>query len=443
MQNKMKQRTWMSSVGCLLLALTLMLSTSHRLSAQERNTAGGTIAYFKNQTELHLVDADGNNDRVIWTNPKPMSPFFSATIDWRPDGAELVFQSGHELLCSAYADDIWAIASDGSNVRRVTNAPDCATLAARPKGSVAVTILNQNLTYSTYFLYVDGAIEAQSFTLGPGLQQTITIHNVADYGAGVQQAVTVYSADNMRSWTHGAGADVQVGQTVEVNGVMGLDDGVVRFTAEQPAYRRDGNQIIFLLGGGMPYAISSTPAESDRGAAISFDEQVPLSYIDFSPVSDDLLGLFFDGITSHFLRINIQTGQAETIFSDDSGVILGLSWLPDSSGFVYSMTGNFGANANLFLYDIDSGDRQQITHFADGTAASDPSVSPDGGWIAFTKQSADAETPPEVWVVNMDGGDLRMIASSAAFPAWGPDSSTPTPPGKDYFLYLPHTSRNG
>ena len=452
-------------IGTLLLVLLLGLWGQLSLQAQLPESPGGTIAYFKDQTELHLVNPDGSNDRTIWTNPKPMSPFFSATIDWRPDGGELAFQSGHDLLCSSYADDIWAIAPDGSNRRRVTNAPDCATLAARPQGSVSVTILNENLTYSTYFLYVEGALEAQSFVLGPGLQQTITLDNVADYGAGVQQVVTVYSGDNLRSWIHGAGADVQPGQTVQVSGVLGLDDGVPRFTAEQPAYRRDGAQIAFLLGGGMPRVISATPGEADRGTALTFDGQVPLSYIDFSPVSDHLLGLFFDGITSHFLRIDTQSGHVDTLFDDDSGVIMGLSWLPDGSGFVYGITGNFGATANLFRYDIGSGTKHQITHFSDGTAASDPSVSPDGGWIAFTKQDDDPNTPLEVWVVKMDGSDSWMIADNAAFPAWGPDALTPTPPtetptttptlpaatptpietpppGSERFLYLPYTSRN-
>ncbi|MEZ4763489.1 MAG: hypothetical protein R3C26_09910 [Calditrichia bacterium] len=38
----------------------------------------GKIAYFKNQTELHITEADGNNNQVIWTNPVPVSPFFPA-----------------------------------------------------------------------------------------------------------------------------------------------------------------------------------------------------------------------------------------------------------------------------------------------------------------------------------------------------------------------------
>ncbi|GIV76431.1 MAG: hypothetical protein KatS3mg050_0825 [Litorilinea sp.] len=450
--------------GLFVLVLLWGLSGYLALQARQADIPTGTIAYFKNQTELHLVNSNGSNDRVIWTNPRPMSPFFSATIDWRPDGGELAFQSGHELPCSTYSDDIWAIRPDGSHLRRVTNGPDCATLASRATGSVSVTILNSNLSYSTYLLYVEGASEARPFTLSPGFQQTITIDNVADFGPGVGQVVTVYSGDNARSWLYGATADVQPGGTVQVGGVFELDAGVPRFTAEQPAFRHDGAQLVFLLGGA-PYLIADAPPERDQGTGLTFDNQVPLSYVDFSPVSNQLLGIFDDGISTHFLRIDAGNGQVAEFFDDDSGIVQGISWLPDGSGFVYSITGNFGANANLFRYDITSGVKTQITAVEDGVAAVDPSVSPDGGWVAFTRLVNDPNAAPEVWTVAMDGSQAQLLASEAAFPAWGPDMSaqpptaTPAPPeptptspgptatplppsGESHAIYLPYVERH-
>ncbi|RME55769.1 MAG: hypothetical protein D6790_15610, partial [Caldilineae bacterium] len=404
----MNHRHFITGLSGLLTLLTVALIGQSALAARGAGQPSGAIAYFKNQTELHLANPDGSNDRAIWTNPKPMSPFFSATIDWRPDGGELVFQSGHELTCSTYSDDIWAIRPDGSGLRRVTNSPGCAALASRATGSVAVTIQNANTSYSTYLLYVEGAREAKPFTLSPGHQQTITIDDVADFGAGVGQVVTVYSGDNARSWLYGATADVQPGQNVQVEGVFQLDAGAPRFTAEQPSFRGDGTQLVFLLGGGAPYLIADAPPERDQGTELSFDNQVPLSYVDFSPVSNHLLGVFFDGITTHFLRIDVGNGQVQELFNDDSGTVGGVSWLPDGSGFVYSITGNFGANANLFRYDIASGVKTPITAVEDGVAAVDPSVSPDGGWVAFTRLVNDPKAAPEVWTVAMDGSQSHL-----------------------------------
>jgi len=59
---------------------------------------------------------------------------------------------------------------------------------------------------------------------------------------------------------------------------------------------------------------------------------------------------------------------------------------------------------------------------------SDPQISPDGRWVAFTVQTVDMaanQKPSEIWTVPLDGGSPRQIThdgSSNTRPRWSPDS---------------------
>jgi len=56
---------------------------------------------------------------------------------------------------------------------------------------------------------------------------------------------------------------------------------------------------------------------------------------------------------------------------------------------------------------------------------SDPQISPDGHWVAFSTQTIDLEKntkPKQIYVVPLAGGEPRKIADSAERPRWSPDS---------------------
>lgn len=402
----------------IMLAILVNLVLVNLAAAQVANLPG-TIAYFKNQTELHLTKADGSDDHIIWTNPKPVSPFFSAEIDWRPDGEELAFQSGHELLCSVYADDIWAIKPDGSGLRRVTNAPECAQLAGMPKGSVSVEILNTVSGASIFFLYVDGADSAKSFVLQPGFQTTITINGVSDFGA-VQQRIVVFNES--KTWIHASGIDVQAGQTVTASGTLTLGQSPGLLTAEQPTWKRDGSDIAYLLAGGIPQVISANPPWSTTGSDIFPSGSTYASYHEWSPTSDDFLVV--DAMGSGIYLVEPGTGNAQLLVDQEVNSYTGISWMPDGSGFVFGLYSLFNEYANLYKYSFSSGNIQPITNFTDEYAF-DPSVSPDGEWVAFTRNAGGQNDPFDLWIIKMDGSNSWKLADDAGFAAWGPGDNTP------------------
>ena len=56
---------------------------------------------------------------------------------------------------------------------------------------------------------------------------------------------------------------------------------------------------------------------------------------------------------------------------------------------------------------------------------SDPQISPDGRWVAFSTQTIDLDKntkPKQVWLVPLADGEPRKIAESAERPRWSPDS---------------------
>ena len=123
----------------LLLSLTFLPLDVHVAA-----NGGGTIAYVRNGTEIRLIDADGSNDRRLWTHPDAKKELGIYDVAWRPDGKELAFSSGHAAVYSLYHADLYAIRPDGGGFRKLTNAPDRAEFARYPKGAVSVTLRNDH-----------------------------------------------------------------------------------------------------------------------------------------------------------------------------------------------------------------------------------------------------------------------------------------------------------
>jgi Tol biopolymer transport system component len=78
---------------------------------------------------------------------------------------------------------------------------------------------------------------------------------------------------------------------------------------------------------------------------------------------------------------------------------------------------------DLWLIPVAGGAARQLT--ADKASDTQPTVSPDGKWIAFvSKRGDDGET--QIYVIAVDGGEARRLTNvptGATAPKWFPDSS--------------------
>jgi hypothetical protein len=445
---------------CGLLALAACLPRPPRAAAQ---APAGTIAYVRADSldEIRLIEPDGGGDRQLWAHgrPDPNAVYAIGSLAWRHDGTELAFSSTHEFDCSLNESDIF-VAAVGAAARRVTQAPGCAALAGLPHGRVVVPVRNVGFDAVTGFLYYQGAPGVQAVTLPPGGSATVTFEQVADFGDEIQAPVLILPLDGVRQIGFGAAADVKAGQTVTTGEFPISGSGNPQWGAAWPAWSSDGAALSFVFAFSSIYQIDPRPAPLEFGTRLLPEEAVTdfADLLAWGPAPARAGQLLYAGNTA-FDREGVYLATASSVEPGEPLVayevyenIRGLAWLPDGSGFVYSVTEMNEmiepASANLFLYSFATGRAQRLTSFAD-TFAGQLSVSPDGQQIVFERSPAhDGSGPTDLWLVGRDGAGLRLLAENAARPAWSsqaprqepqptPGPTQPTPqPGRE-LVYLP------
>jgi TolB protein len=463
---------WLILAVGLLASLAVVFQAMPPVAAQ---SDAGTIAYvrYNDETgdEVWLIEPDGSNNRRIYTvgKPDPESVFYILGLAWRPDAAEIAFNSNHEATCSLYESDIYAIQPDGGGYRRITNAPACDQLANYPKGSVRVEVQNWTGYTQMFNIYLQGAPSIQGIYLAPAATGVVTFNDVADFGDSHPQfAVAVWGRAR---WFGSASADVQPGATVDATPSLDLTAYGYHeeIFAKSPTWHSDGSKLGYIFSTGILRQIESNSPLGAYGESLLADgARTPLYISDlaWSPqpaLADQLLYKALDfsgsGIYSVTAGSHDRGELLVSIGALDS--FLGLAWLPDGSGFVYALTEDYEQKSNLFEYNFASRQVTRLTNFTDEYVGH-PSVSPSGQEIVFVRSPGLQDAPVDLWVMSRNGTEMRRLVENGHLPAWSlrqpqmptvtPTPSTsptsepsPTPTatvsGTDQTLYLPLTVR--
>jgi TolB protein len=391
---------------------------------------GGTIAYVRNGTEIRLIDADGSNDRRLWTHADAKKELGIYDVAWRPDGKELAFSSGHAAASSLYHADLYAIRPDGTGFRKLTNSPDRAEFARYPQGVVSVTLRNDQPIYrqsqasaGVFIVYVAGADEPQQITLPPGSTKTLLFKNVADFGNMAQAVVAMWG--NYRWFT--PGVEVQAGKTVKAPVFSITGDGIELLGAFRPVWRNDGSRVSYRSG---VCTLNSTPVNPTVGEYVYnplFSGKNPLGTCvwDWGPTAATANQLIYTENTSgdsSVFRINEgkpHPGERLTQYSNiEYQLLFDLRWLPDGSGFVFSNQTLMRDSANLFRYDFASRKTTQITRLQNEFTGNF-SISPDGESIVFERaKSLDENRTTDLWIISLSGGNPRLLVKNGFSPSW-------------------------
>lgn len=409
----------------LFFSLTF-LTLDNRVAAND----GGTIAYVRNGTEIRLIDSDGSNDRRLWTHPDAKKELGIYDVAWRPDGKELAFSSGHAAVQSLYHADLYAISPDGTGFRKLTNSPDRAEFARYPKGTVSVTVRNDQPIYrqsqasaGVFIVYVAGADEPQQITLPPGSTKTLLFKNVADFGNMAQAVVAMWG--NYRWFT--PGVEVQAGKTVKAPVFSITGDGIELLGAFRPVWRSDGSRVSYRSG---MCTLNSVPVNPTPGEYVFnplFGGKNPLGTCvwDWGPTTATANQLIYtenaSGDSSVF-RVNegkTHPGDRLTQYSNiEYQLLFDLRWLPDGSGFIFSNQTLMRDSANLFRYDFASRKTTQITRLQNEFTGNF-SISPDGESIVFERsKSLDQARTTDLWIVPLRGGNPRLLVNNGFSPSW-------------------------
>ncbi|MDQ3459050.1 MAG: Tol biopolymer transporter periplasmic protein [Deinococcota bacterium] len=395
-----------------------------------------TIAYASgNGDEIRLIDPDGTNDRRLWAHglDDPEGIYEVWNMSWKGDATELAFVSTHENWCSLYQSDLFALDADGTDYRRVTQAPACADLADYPKGTVKVPVRNSSLDSFSGFLYFQGAPSLQPVNLPPFGTGMVTFENVADFGDGedgLQIAMIVYGS--YRELAFSTVVDVIAGGTVTTQATEVYVPSA-SWEVYSPTWSRDGSRIGHLLNGISLWQLPAQPEPLEFGSSLLAEEVRPGGYVGFlawgpTPATADqlLYSKSFDESGVYLVREGSSDAGEALLSFESFEALFGLAWLPDGSGFVYSVTEGdyFGEDrsSDLFVYDFASGEATRVTSFV-GDFTGQVSVSGDGQRFVFERAADLTEfgaglLEPDLWLVNRDGSGLGLLVENAYAPAW-------------------------
>ena len=413
-------------IAVLILLVLSVLPFENRATAN----GGGTIAYVRNGTEIRLIDGDGSNDRRLWTHPDAKKELGIYDVAWRPDGKELAFSSGHAAASSLYHADLYAVRPDGTGFRKLTNPPDRAEFARYPKGSVSVTVRNDQPFYrqsqasaGVFIVYVAGADEPQQITLPPGSAKTLLFRNVADFGNMAQAVVAMWG--NYRWFT--PGVEVQAGRTVKAPVFSITGDGIELLGAFRPVWRSDGSRVSYRNGVCTlnSTTVNPTPGEYVYNPLFAGKNPLGTCVWDWGPTAGTANQLLYTENASGDSSIFRMTeggkhpGDRLAQYSNiEYQLLFDLKWLPDGSGFIFSNQTLMRDSANLFRYDFATRKTTQITRLQNEFTGNF-SISPDGRSIVFERaKSLDQDRNTDLWIVSLTGGSPKLLINNAFSPSW-------------------------
>lgn len=406
--------------------ITLAAGSSRRAATP---STPGTIAYVnQGATELHLIQPDGTNDRVIWTEPASSNGLNNALLSpaWRPDSAEVAFVSSHEQTTSLYQTDVYGVAPDGSQFRRMTNPPDSSQLGGFPTATVDVTVANNNLSDSLFFVYVAGAPQMQSVVVSAGNTAVVTFSNVAVFQGKAQFAVAI---DGNYRWIGDEAAQLSPGGTGTARVDIYAYGGQEYLGARSPVWRSDGQELDDDLGQGCvgeawpesaPPGTTTTPlvnfsqgmCSMDRGPTTpSKNDILYWDNFDFSQGGDGTIDQTTEGATSGTMILD--TGYSSYVYD--------LKYLPDDSGFLFSKKPvAIDEFSNLYRYDFSTQKVTQLTSFTNAFV-NHFTISPDGQFVVFehtTQDPISGDVPTDLWMMSVSGANAGLFVANAQFPAW-------------------------
>jgi len=380
--------------------------------------------------ELWIMNADGSNPRRIRTLVGDQTWH----ISWSPDG-KLLAVEGVGGGCA-----VLLVPVSGAAPRRqfcrlpiqgVAFSPDGRRLAFSRSGSVNDTYL--------FIARLDGGGLRR---IGPRLRRAdgltwsragviafsttgrqAGIHTIRADGTGLRRLTRAptslfdgspaWSADGRTlAYVRGSG-DFFDGQLRTVRADGARDRAIARYApASSPSWTADGKSIVFAQGA--PPTHAHIIGERGGPGRILLERPGEIAHPRLAPGGTSL-AYVFHGLWSLVFVRKLPAGPTRTLAGGDSP-----AWSPDGKRLAYIGfdTDDDGLTfpGSVWTVNPDSTGRQRLTR---GVDASTPAWSPDGGRIAFVTDDDDGLG--DVWVMDANGADQRLLTEGGARPSWSSD----------------------
>jgi TolB protein len=136
----------------------------------------------------------------------------------------------------------------------------------------------------------------------------------------------------------------------------------------------------------------------------------------FSPTGDRILFTSYDNGFPRITLMDVTTMRRQVIGDQPGTMTFAPRFSPDGQSVLYSLS--VGGNTDLFILNLNSGQRAQLTN--DPSISTAPSFSPDGQQIVF---ESDRSGTSQLYVMPVGGGQARRISFGQGrygTPVWSP-----------------------
>ena len=357
----------------------------------------GTKVFFHKgpgDPNFYLANTDGSDERIV--------PFRPGNCVWSPDSKQFLYQAkAVDNSVSENNSDIYIFTLETGTIVPVVESPYFdSDPAFSPDGKSIV-----------YASDIDGNFEIYTRVIATG--ETLRLTN--DPG---HDSFPSYSPDGTQiifnSDAEKENTDVYL-MNVDGSGVRKITDAPGWDAAPPNGWSADGTQILILSdrGGSDNIYLMNIEPYAPRRIAPNIEDEKPLNP-SYSPGGDRILYQL-----SNELRIlNTNSRTDRLVFETTSGGNGAFS--PDGSKVVFQ--DRIAENTEICSVNIDGSGFINITQ----TPSRDmtPAYSPDGNRIAFSANRAAGTTTFEIYVMNSDGTEPRLVFGDRAMsigPSWMPD----------------------
>jgi len=319
-----------------------------------------------------------------------------------------------------------------------------------------VYVQNWTSEYGPFYVYFEGAPGPKVITLTPGDAAVVTFTNVIDYGSFDQWGVVIFGVARFTAVK--GHADVIPGQTVNAEGYITMWYGSTTWGWTSPTWNSDGSQISYVFNSNTPYSIPASSTAPGMVGGTLFNVAIDAfpyypKFLSWAPPGPRANQLLYYAAAQDFSSEYVYLGTSGStspgqilVDIDEEHVghtLLGLAWLPDSSGFLYSKTEGWNEYANIFQYSFATGTSTRITHYTSGYPRR-LSISPDGLRVVYEYQAAgewtDLYYDLDLWMMDRNGSGQTLFVENARTPAWSPvDVSGPIV--FDHSIFVPFTRK--
>src|SRR5262245_7584867 len=343
--------------------------------------------------ELFVANADGRNPRRLTHNK-----ISDANPVWSPDGEKIVF--------TCFPDGPWPkgsiciINSDGSGLARLTDQSLQAQIPFwSPDGTrIAFSVLGNTATI--HIMNADGRNQ---------LKLTDKINAILGFAWAPDGKKIAYATDYEGNF-----------EIYMINSDPSHQTNLSRNLAEDtsPRWSPDGKKIAFISNRDGKTALHVMNSDGSEQRKVLND--VPEQEVSWSP--DGQRFAFCRKVLDHYdiYLANVDGGNVIRLTSDAANKG-GPQWSPDGRSIVF--TQDRDRYQQLYAIDLESRATARLSNSQEHEFQH--SFSPDGKQIIFTR-SRDRGWQKDIWVMNSDGSNPRLVAAAPgadefAIPRFSPD----------------------